>query len=392
MGIYEYCMNEESRSIPPQSVDANVNLISQNILNIKTHQVLKLDGSYDEQRLPDLDDETFQDLYRWMLLQRVFDDRATKLQRRGKLGTYVSGRGQEASIVGSGFALADEDWIFPYGREASALLIHGLSMRDLLLYWRGIEDASRMEGANVFGVAISIGSHIPMVTGKAWGMKLDSDDTIAFANLGDGATSTGAFHEGINFAGVLDVPAVFFCQNNQYAISLPFEKQTAADTVAQKAFAYGIDGIRVDGNDVLAVYNAITEARERALNGNPVLVEAVTYRSAAHTTSDDPTRYRDEEEVDKWEERDPLERYRSFLRSKGLLEDITEEEIRNEADEMFDEAVAAADEFTERDIEEIFTHLHRDMPSELQRQLEEYEEFLECRPDMYDYIEHRPKG
>jgi pyruvate dehydrogenase E1 component alpha subunit len=385
-------MNEESRSIPPQPVDSNVNLVSQDDISIKTHQVLKPDGSYDEPRLPDLDDEAFRDLYRWMLLQRVFDDRATKLQRRGKLGTYASGRGQEASIVGSGFALADEDWVFPYGREASTLLIHGLSMRDLLLYWRGVEDASRMEGANVFGVAISIGSHIPMVTGKAWGIKLDSDDTIAFANLGDGATSTGAFHEGINFAGILDVPAVFFCQNNQYAISLPFEKQTAADTVAQKAFAYGIDGIRVDGNDVLAVYNAVTEARKRALNGNPVLVEAVTYRSAAHTTSDDPTRYRDDAEVNTWEKRDPLERYRSFLRSTGLLEDITEEEIRNEAGEMFDEAVEAADEFAERDIEEIFTHLHRVMPSELQHQLEAYGEFLKRRPDMYDHIEQRPKG
>jgi pyruvate dehydrogenase E1 component alpha subunit len=385
-------MDNNPQSITPRSIDVDIDLISQEDVEIETYQVVRPDGSYDADRVPEIDDEALQDLYRWMLLQRVYDDRATKLQRRGRLGTIASGRGHEASIIGSGFALSKDDWIFPYGREAGALLMHGLSLRDLLLYWRGIENASRMEGANVFSMAISIGSHIPLATGKAWGMQLTGEDSIAFANLGDGATSTGAFHEGMNFAGVLGAPAVFFCQNNQYAISLPFEKQTNADTIAQKALAYGVGGIRVDGNDVLAVYNAVSTARERALEGNPVLVEAVTYRLGAHTTSDDPTRYRSDDDVEKWQERDPLERYQMFLTETGRWDEIDEETIREEVEEEFSAAVDAADEFKERGIEEIFTYLHEETPSELQRQLEEFRELLEERPDMYEYIEQRPKG
>nr|WP_245779509.1 pyruvate dehydrogenase (acetyl-transferring) E1 component subunit alpha [Halostagnicola kamekurae] len=372
--------------------DVGVDPLSQGDLEIDTYQVVRPDGTFDSDRVPDVDDESLRDLYRWMLVQRLYDDRATKLQRRGKLGTVASGRGQEAAIVGSGFSLAKQDWIFPYGREAAALLMHGLSLRDLLLYWRGIEDASRMNGANVFGLAISIGSHIPLATGKAWGMQLADESAIAFANLGDGATSTGAFHEGMNLAGVLEVPAVFFCQNNQYAISLPFDGQTKANTVAQKALAYGIDGIRVDGNDVLAVYNAVSKARERALEGNPVLVEAVTYRRGAHTTSDDPTRYRDDEEVEAWKDRDPLERYRSFLEKTGRWEGIDEEAIREDIDAKFSDAVEAADAFEERDVEEIFDYLYEEMPPELERQLADFEALLEERPELYDHIERRPKG
>lgn len=385
-------MNKEPRPDSTAPVSPSVEVLSQAELEVETHQVLNSGRSDISEQVPDLSDSEFQDLYRWMLLQRTFDERATKLQRRGELGTYASGRGQEASIIGSAFALDDEDWIFPYGREAGALLMHGLSMRDLLLYWRGIEDASRMEGANVFGLAISIGSHIPVVAGKAWGMELNSAETIAFANLGDGATSTGAFHEGINFAGVLGAPAVFFCQNNQYAISLPFEKQTAADTVAQKAIGYGVDGIRVDGNDVLAVYNAVSTARKRALEGRPVLVESITYRRAAHTTSDDPTRYREDDEIEAWEENDPLERYRQFLAERQLLDDLEEDAIKTKVDEMFEEAVRAADAFPERDIDEMFNHLYEDLPSELERQLEEFRAFLNDHPELYDYIEQRPKG
>ncbi|ARS91016.1 pyruvate dehydrogenase (acetyl-transferring) E1 component subunit alpha [Natrarchaeobaculum aegyptiacum] len=385
-------MVNRQRSTPAEPTDVSVDRLSQDELDVDTYRVVEPDGSYDPEATPDLDDESFRDLYRWMVLQRTFDDRATKLQRRGRLGTYPSGRGQEASIVGAGFALADQDWIFPYGRETAALLMHGLSMRDLLLYWRGVEDASRMEGANIFGLAISIGSHIPVVAGKAWGMKLADEGSVAFANLGDGATSTGAFHEGINFAGVLGAPAVLFCQNNQYAITLPFDGQTNADTVAQKALAYGIDGIRVDGNDVLAVYNAVAEARKRALEGNPVLVEAVTYRRGAHTTSDDPTRYRSEDEVEEWKERDPLERYQTFLEETGRWDAIDEEAIREEVDEEFSAAVDAADEFAERGVEEMFAYLYEEMPPELERQQAAFEQVLEERPEMYEYIEQRPKG
>ncbi|AHG02106.1 hypothetical protein HALLA_02020 (plasmid) [Halostagnicola larsenii XH-48] len=385
-------MDNSPQPVPSSSADVGIKPISQENMEIETYSVLNPDGSFDADRVPDLDDDEFRDLYRWMLVQRIYDNRATKLQRRGRLGTIASGRGQEASIVGSGYSLSLDDWIFPYGREASALLMHGLPLRDLLLYWRGVEDASKMRGANIVPLAISVGSHVPLATGKAWGMQLANEDTVTFTNLGDGATSTGAFHEGMNLAGVLGVPAVFFCLNNQYAISLPFDGQTNANTAAQKALAYGLDGIRVDGNDVLAVYNAVSRARERALEGNPVLVEAVTYRRGAHTTSDDPSRYRSEEEVEKWKDRDPLERYQAFLEETGRWEGIDEEAIREEVEAEFSEAVDAADAFEERGVEEIFDYLYEEMPPELERQLEDLRELLEEEPEMYDYIERRPKG
>ncbi|WP_247004121.1 thiamine pyrophosphate-dependent dehydrogenase E1 component subunit alpha [Halosolutus gelatinilyticus] len=385
-------MDNSPQSISSTPIDVAVDSVSQSDVEIETHRVIHPDGSIVADRVPDLDDDEFRDLYRWMLLQRVYDDRATKLQRRGRLGTIASGRGQEASIAGSGYALSRDDWVFPYGREASMLVMHGLSMRDLLLYWRGVEDAARTEGANIFPLSISVGSHVPMAAGKAWGMQLADEDSITFANLGDGATSTGAFHEGMNFAGVLGVPAVFFCLNNQYAISLPFDDQTNAKTVAQKALGYGIEGIRVDGNDVLAVYNAVSTARQRALNGDPVLVEAVTYRRGAHTTSDDPTRYRSDEEVEEWKERDPLNRYQTFLEETDRWDAIDEDAIREEVEREFSEAVDAADAFEERGIEDIFAYLYAELPPELEHQLEEFRELLEERPEMYEYIEQRPKG
>lgn len=366
--------------------------ISQNDIEVGLHQILSSDGSYDSETVPDLDTGQFRDLYRWMLVERIFDERMVKLQRRGQLGTYGSGRGQEASIVGSGYALANGDWLLGMGREAGAMFIQGLSMRDLMLFWRGVEDAGRFMAEENMMIAISIGSHLPLVTGTAWGMALENADTVTAAYFGDGASSTGAVHEAINFAGVLDAPAVFFCQNNQYAISTPFEKQTKARSLAQRAVGYGIEGIRVDGNDVLAVYDAVSEARDLALGGSPVLVESVTYRRGAHTTSDDAGRYRSDEEVESWQERDPIERYEVFLRSEGIWDDIDEDAIRNEINDEFDEALAAADAYEERSVEEVFEYLYAELPPYLAEQLAELKALLEEQPDAVEHIEQRPKG
>ncbi len=349
------------------------------------------DGSYDETAVPDLNLDTHHRLYRWMVMQQVVDERMVKLQRRGEMGTYASGRGQEASIVGFAAALADDDWLYPYGREAAAMLIKGMPLRDLLLYWRGVEDANRFPGANILPIAIAIGTHVPVAVGKAWGLKLDDEDAVMGAMFGEGHPSTGEVQAGLNFAGVLDVPAVFYCQNNLYSISCPFEDQTAAKSVAQKALAWGLDGIRVDGNDVLAVYEATRRARERALDGTPVILEAVTYRLEAHTTNDDPSRYRREREVEWWEKRDPMARYRSYLEAEGIWEAIDEEAIREECNEAFDEAKAAADAFDPGGLDEIFKWVYEETPPAVQRQLEEFEAFLEKRPDAYDHIEERPK-
>lgn len=362
-------------------------------LAVETYRVLDRDGSpVDADAVPDLSADEHRDLFRWLLFERLLADRMVNLQRRGQLGTYPSGRGQEASIVGAAYAASRDDWLFGYGRESTAALMHGLAVRDLVLYWRGVEDAGGMSGANIFPPAISIGSHIPLAVGIAWGMSLSGTETVALVTHGDGATSTGAWHEGVNLAGVLGAPAVFYCQNNQYAISLPFEKQTNADSVTQRAPGYGIDGVRVDGNDVLAVYDAVSAARERALSGMPVLVESVTYRRGAHTTSDDPSRYRPDEEGDEWPGGDPLDRYRSFLEREGYWDAVDEEALREEIHGEIDEGIAAADAAEERNVEELFAYVHAEMPPDLRRQFEAFREFLEEHPESYEYIEQRPKG
>ncbi|HKJ59011.1 MAG TPA: thiamine pyrophosphate-dependent enzyme, partial [Halobacteriales archaeon] len=214
--------------------------LTQDDLPVETYRIVEPDGSYDPAALPDLSDDEFVDLYRWMRVEGRYGERMVNLQRRGEMGTVASGRGHEASIVGSGYALEDDDWLLGMGREVTAMFIQGVSMRDMILYWRGIEDASKYLAQHNCMIGISIGGHLPMVTGVAWGMNITDADSVVMAHFGDGATSTGASHEGINFAGVLDVPAIFYCQNNQWAISVPFEKQTNANTIAQRALGYGI--------------------------------------------------------------------------------------------------------------------------------------------------------
>lgn len=371
--------------------DGGARYLTQDDLEVPTHQIVAPDGSYDAEAVPDLDDEELRDLYRWMVTDRVFCRRMVNIQRRGELGTFGSTRGQEASIVGSAFTLKPDDWLF-VGRAWTPMFMRGVPMRDMILFWRGIEEGQKSFAERNSQIAISIGSHLPLAAGVAWGMRLDDGDAVTTAFLGDGATSTGAAHEAINLAGALELPALFYCQNNQYAISTSFDSQTGASTIAQKALAYGIDAIRVDGQDVLAVYDAVSTARERVRQGEPVFVESVTYRLDAHTTSDDPTRYREDEEVERWEENDPVERFRSFLEAEGLWDDIDHDAVVEEIESEFDAALAAANEFEQRGVEELFAYVYDEMPPELARQLAEFEDLLERRPEMYDYIEQRPKG
>lgn len=356
------------------------------------YRIVGPDGEYDPDAVPDLGVETYRELFGWMVTQQVIDERMVKLQRRGEMGTYASGRGHEGSIVGFGAALEADDWLYPYGREATAMLINGMSLRDLLLYWRGVMDANRFPDANVFPIAIAIGTHVPVGVGYAWGMKLDDADAVMGVMFGDGHPSTGEVQAGLNFGGVLEVPAVFHCQNNGYSISMPFERQTAANSVAQKALAWGFDGLRVDGNDILAVYDATRRARERALDGTPVIVETVSYRLDAHTTNDDPSRYRTQEEVEYWEGREPVSRFREFLKAEGVWDEIDEEALRAAANDRFDEAKQAADAYETGGVDELFTYLYEELPPELERQLEEFEALLEARPDFWDHVEERPKG
>jgi len=355
------------------------------------YQIVDEEGNYDPGDVPDLSEEELVDLYRWMVRQQVIDERIVKLQRRGEMGTYASGRGQEASMVGCGYALDDPDWLFPYGRDAAVMLIQGVPLRDIMLYWRGVEDANRQKENNTFPPAIAIGTHVPVGVGYGWGMHIGGADAITTLYHGDGHPSTGEYQSGINFASVVDAQTLFYCQNNGYSISAPFDRQTRAKTVAQKAIGYGLEGIRVDGMDVLAVYDAVRTAREHVVAGNPMIVESVSYRLDAHTTNDDPSLYRDDSEVEWWEQREPVGRFESFLKRSGVWSEIDEAEIREAANERFDTAKEAADAYEQGGVEEMFRHLYDETPPELERQLAEFQAFLEERPDAYDYIEERPK-
>ena len=299
-------------------------------------QVLDENGAlHDEATLPDVDDETMVEMYEQMRFARHLDDRATTLHRQGRMGTYPPLGGQEAAQVASAHALADDDWISFQYREHGAVAARDLSA-DYLIYWMGYEEGNgSLADRYVFPLNISIGSQIPHATGMAWASKLREDDRTVLCHFGDGATSEGDFHEGLNFAGVFDVPVVFFCNNNQYAISVGREDQSASATIAQKAAAYGFRGRRVDGMDPLAVYAVTKAAVERATDpaatvpesgagraAHPTLIEAVMYRLGPHTTVDDPGVYRDKTEVERWRRYDPIPRFEAFLRGRGLLDDV----------------------------------------------------------------------
>ena len=269
---------------------------------------------------PDLSDERVLELYKVMLLTRAADTKALQLQRQGRMLTYAPNTGQEAAQVGSAAVLRETDWLVPAFRELGAWLVKGVSLEHIYLYWYGNEWGSHFpENVRMLPISIPIASQLNHALGLAMASKLKGEDDVTIGYVGDGGTSIGDFSEALNFAGVFSAPVVFFIQNNQYAISVKRAVQTKASTLAQKAVAAGIPGIQVDGNDLFAVYAAVEEAVNRARAGEgPTLIEAYTYRLGAHTTSDDPTKYREDDEVLVWQARDPIKRTKEYLIAQGL--------------------------------------------------------------------------
>jgi pyruvate dehydrogenase E1 component alpha subunit len=344
----------------------------------QTLQILNEEGQVvNEAAMPELTNEQLQELMRRMVYTRILDQRSISLNRQGRLGFYAPTAGQEASQLASQFALEKEDFILPGYRDVPQLIWHGLPLHQAFLFSRGHFKGNQIpEGVNVISPQIIIGAQYVQAAGVALGMKKKGSKSVAITYTGDGGASQGDFYEGINFAGAFKAPAIFIVQNNRFAISTPVEKQSAAKTIAQKAVAAGIPGIQVDGMDPLAVYAAVSQARERAINGEgPTLIETLTYRYGPHTMAgDDPTRYRTSDLDNEWELKDPLVRFRKFLEGKGLWSEEMENQTIEKAKEDIKEAIKLADETPKQKVTDLMENMYEEMPRNLKEQYEIYKE------------------
>ncbi len=335
-------------------------------------QILDEQGNLDKALAKDtLTDEQVLFAYEQMWVCRHLDEIAFKLQRSGRMGTYPQNKGQEANAVGSALAcVKGTDWVVPCYRENAAMFLHGMPMHYVLLHWMGDERGNQIpEGVRMTPLSIPIGTHMLHATGIAWAMKLRGEEGCAITYFGDGATSEGDFHGAMNFASTLQVPVIFYCQNNQWAISVPREEQMNSPTVAQKALAYEMPTIQVDGNDLFAVYKATREARERAIKGGgPTFIEGVTYRLGDHTTADDARRYRDQAELDAWLEKDPLIRTRRYLEGKKKWDDKKQVALQEKAEKIVSEVVKTAEQIEAPSTTEFFDHMFAELPEDLKRQ------------------------
>ena len=313
-----------------------------------------------------------------MVRTRRFDERALALQRRGWMSGYPPFKGQEAAQVGAAHAMRADDWLFPTYRSNALQIARGVPMSDILLFRRGFPEYHSDHDVPVFPQAVPIASQIPHAVGAGMAANYEGEEYASLVCFGDGATSEGDFHEGLNFAGVFDAPTVFFCENNDWAISLPRKKQTASESIAVKAEAYGFEGVQVDGNDPLAVRETVEEAFESARGGDPVLVEALTYRAGAHTTADDPSAYREEDpDLPEWRKRDPLERFAEWCEAQGIVDQEFVDEAVDSANEELSDAVDLAESVPRPEPEEVFDEAYAELPPDIERQRAELRQFVD---------------
>jgi pyruvate dehydrogenase E1 component alpha subunit len=320
--------------------------------------------------MPKLSDEQLVELMRRMVFTRVWDERAVNLGRQGRLGFYAPVSGQEASMIGSEFALQREDFICPGYRDIPQIVWHGLPLYQAFLYSRGHQHGGQVpDDVHVLMPQIIIGAQILHATGVAMGMKKRGKKNIAITYTGDGGSSEGDFYEGMNFAGAFKLPVIYFVQNNGYAISTPYSKQTGSLSIAHKAIAAGIRGVQVDGMDVLAVYQAVFEAAELARKGEgATLIEALTYRYKPHSMADDPSKYRTKEEEGEWQGKDPITRFRTFLTKKGLWSEADETRIKEEAKATVLEHIKKAEDTPKMTVAGLIDSMFEQTPPNLEEQ------------------------
>ena len=336
------------------------------------YQVLDAEGVLHPKVRPSMSDDEMAEALTLMLLTRAFDDKGVKLHRQGRFGTFSTVHGQEAAITGSAFALDPvRDWVVPQYRELPALLRQGLPLDYFVLYFTGNPAGGGVPAeVNCLPLNIALGSQLPHAVGLGWGLRKQGSDAVVIAYFGDGASSEGDTHEAMNLAGVVKAPVVFFLSNNGWAISTPRARQSAARTLAARAVGYGMTGVVVDGNDLLAVHQVTADAVERARAGHgPTLIEAVTYRVGPHNTADDPTRYVDERERERWIARDPIERVRRYLIGRGRWDEKREAAAMDRCGQVVEAAFAAAKAQAPVHAGQLFDHLYAGPPKRVRDQL-----------------------
>jgi pyruvate dehydrogenase E1 component alpha subunit/2-oxoisovalerate dehydrogenase E1 component alpha subunit len=359
---------------PPKKDDPTIGLF----------QIVDEQGRADRSKLPPLTKELALKIYTGMLRVRVMDERLLAMQRQGRIGFYGEAKGQEAAVIGGAAALGPEDWLVPALRDAGGALYRGLTMRQYVaqlfgnandvLKGRQLPCHEGTRASRYVPMSSCIATQVPHAVGMAMAAKISGDPVVVLGCLGDGATSEPDFHVAANFAGVTKAPVVLFCANNQWAISTPCTVQTASPTFAIKAKGYGIPGVRCDGNDVLAVYATVKEAVERARSGEgATLVEALTYRVSAHSSSDDPTRYRDEAITEQWKKKDPIARFRTFLAGEKWLDDATDQRLQAELDAEVRDAIAAEEPVGPPALRTLVEDVYAQVPRHLEEQLAELE-------------------
>ena len=341
---------------------------------IEYMQILDENGNVDQSLFPkNLDDSKLVQMYKYMNFARALDAKTLSLQRQGRAVTYAPLVGEEATQIGSAMAMRADDIFVPNFRQHGVYLARGLPLELYFIYWRGFEEGGAIpKNVNGMPVIVPVGSQVPHAVGIAYAQKYEKTGNAVIVYVGDGGTSEGDFYEAMNFAGVLKIPLVIIIENNQWAISVPRSKQSAASTLAQKAVAAGIPGVQVDGNDALAVYKAVSDAIASASTG-PTLIECVTYRMSMHTTADDPTKYRPEQDLEEWKKKDPIDRLRKYLVAKGLWDDSKEKAMADEQLAAINDAVKKAEEF-KPDPASMFENVYSYIPEVL---AEEYNESKE---------------